>query len=270
MFITFGTSGHRGIIGQDFSLKHVQAIAMAVADLLLIHHKQPHVVIGYDPRRGNSPALEEDSFTKAALDVFLKRGLTVDFFNTYVPTPVVSWHIAKNKLHGGIILTASHNPPQYNGLKFNPTNGAPAPTEITSKLEELANRHFTNLGNISSMPKTGQWHRISPEQEFVKNLLKNCQKHLKITKNTIKNLNFVIDAKHGTVGQIWQEIFNQLNLKKSAVINQKPLSDFGNIEPNPTKYASLTILKTQQNCLSAQIAIESGFWLITADFFRLS
>ena len=98
MNISFGTSGHRGIIGQDFSVLHVQAICQAITDWLKTQNTPLRLAIGYDPRQGNSPTLAEGSFTKAAVDIFRQNQIEVDFFADFAPTPVVSWYIQKEKL----------------------------------------------------------------------------------------------------------------------------------------------------------------------------
>ncbi len=140
--ISFGTSGHRGIIGKDFTVRHVHAIGKAVAVYLKRAKPTPTIFVGYDPRTGNSPERVEGSFTQELVSTLTKEGVNVHFSDACCPTPYVSWYVVKNKLDGGLMLTASHNPPNYNGIKFNPANGAPAPTSVTQELEQLANDFY--------------------------------------------------------------------------------------------------------------------------------
>ena len=132
--ITFGTSGYRGIINETFTANHVVSIAHAIADQVLSQSKTPILIIGYDPREGNSPD-QAHSFVQLCHAVLYERGLQVLVCATPCPTPLISWYIVQHKLDGGIILTASHNPANYNGIKFNPAHGGPAPPYITKAIE---------------------------------------------------------------------------------------------------------------------------------------
>jgi phosphoglucomutase len=251
--ITFGTSGHRGIIGDTFSHQHVTAISLAIADYLRKNKENPIVVIGYDPRTGNSPDLEESSFTKVITDILTLHGIDVHFFDSVSPTPLVSWYIKKYKLDGGIILTASHNPAEYNGIKFNPANGAPAPTEVTKELEQTANFYFDNLPILPNSKK-GTIKIINKDKEFTQDLLNNCLHYCDTVNTVFSDTSIVIDAKHGAVSSIWENILAQLKISNYEIIHKEPRADFDNIEPNPTKLNTLDKLRDAQKQLSAPIA----------------
>jgi len=247
--ISFGTSGHRGIIGEDMTEAHVLAIAQAVADLF--KNQDATLCIGYDPRQGNSPELAEGSFTKIIVDTLIKNGINVEFFDSYSPTPLVSWYIKKFHLTGGFILTASHNPGNYNGIKFNPSNGAPSPSELTKQIESKANEYFISPKSIITQ-QTGRLKKINFDQAFATDLLMIISKFF-----NVKTINFpiTIDAKHGTVGTIWNNLIKALEIPSSKILHEQPRADFGNIEPNPTKFSSLKDLIQEQKNLKAPIAI---------------
>ncbi|MFA5879901.1 MAG: hypothetical protein WC860_06970 [Candidatus Margulisiibacteriota bacterium] len=250
--ICFGTSGHRGIIGTDFTTKHVEAIAKAVAEYLKSQSKTPKVCVGYDPRKGNSPLLEEGSFTKSICDCLVAENIEVHFFSDFVPTPVVSKYIVDHKLDGGLILTASHNPPQYNGIKFNLSNGAPASTDVTTIIEEIANNnYYQDITKVDSKDKVKFVDFKAGFVEETLNYLKQITKH----NFEAKNFSVVIDAKHGTVGEYWKTFFNKIGLENFDILNFEPRSDFGMIESNPTKLAGLADLKQRQLELNASLAI---------------
>jgi phosphomannomutase len=251
--ITFGTSGHRGIIGEDFTTKHVAAIAQAVADWAKTQNKNPQIALGYDPRMGNSPTLEKDSFTKIICDILTNNGIKTHFFDYFVPTPVISWYIENQKLDGGLILTASHNPQVYNGLKFNPSNGAPAPSSVTKEIEEKANFYFDKI-EIPNL-KNNQVTSVNCDKIFAKTLIKNAAKYCKIEKSDLSNFSLVIDAKHGTVAKVWEELLTLLKIKKYEILNAEPLADFGKIEANPTKLTSLIDLKNSEQKLHSPLAV---------------
>ncbi|MCP4051117.1 MAG: hypothetical protein GY730_10485 [bacterium] len=252
MTISFGTSGHRGITGSDFTIKHVEAITLAISDYVLNINPDPSIAIGYDPRPGNSPRLEENSFTKETCDILLSRGINVHFFDFYVPTPLISWYIKEKGLDGGIILTASHNPPVYNGMKFNPANGAPAPSEVTKEIEISANNYF-NQNNKPAAKMKGTLKKVNADNEFAKSIIEQCQKYCSFNNSDFSNLSVAIDAKHGTVSSVWDNLMNMLNIKYH-ILNKEPLTDFGGVEANPTKYSTLKDLRKKQKELSAQAA----------------
>ncbi|MFC1771194.1 hypothetical protein ACFLZV_04830 [Candidatus Margulisiibacteriota bacterium] len=248
--IVFGTSGHRGIIGKDFSAKHVQAMTLAIADFV---KQNTRLVLGYDPRPGNSSELEKGSFTRIVADNLKAKGIEVEIFDHVAPTPLVSWYIKKYNLDGGIILTASHNPAKFNGLKFNPANGAPAPTKTTKYLEESANKYFDSFSEIHTEPEISAM-LIDKDEEFATDLIKNCLNYGQFPNPDLSDLAVVIDAKHGTVGNIWEIILTQLGISKFNILHQEPLEDFGKIEANPTKYHTLNKLRAIQKELNAPFA----------------
>lgn len=131
--IQFGTSGWRSIIAEDFTFANVRKVVQAIATHLVRQGARQPVVVGYDPRF-LSPELAQ-----TAADLLAKNGLSVLFSKTFVPTPVIAFQILRRKACGGINFTASHNPAEYNGIKFNMANGAPASPEVTHAIEALAN-----------------------------------------------------------------------------------------------------------------------------------
>lgn len=136
MKIKFGTSGWRGIIAEDFTVDNLKLVSQAIANYLKDISDEPKIIVGYDTR------FMTEYFSQIVRKVMNGNGIKVLMCDKPTPTPVISYYIISEKLDGGINLTASHNPPQYLGLKFNPKSGAPAPLEVTKRIEE-------NLQNIS-------------------------------------------------------------------------------------------------------------------------
>ncbi len=236
--ITFGTSGHRGIIGDSFTNEHVEATAYAVAVYLKSIDDSPTCVIGFDPRNGNDPELKKGSFTKTCIDTLNKYGVSTISYNQAVPTPFISWAITHYNFDGGLILTASHNPKEYNGIKFNPKNGAPAPKEITNQIELTANKFLSHGPTLTE--KKAAHKTISPQLDiFCSSLIKNIENiGISIPERFSKSL--TVDVKHGACAATWKELAKQLNLNIN-IKNSEPRSDFNNIEPNPTKYNFLPL-----------------------------
>jgi phosphoglucomutase len=241
MNISFGTSGHRGIIGDSFTLQHVNAIAYAIADILKVGDT---VIIGYDTREGNHPD-DSPSFTASLAYCLKEKGIHPIVCNQPTPTPVISWAIRHFKYQGGIILTASHNPPQYNGLKFNPSNGAPAPKDTTNQIETLGNTYISKVLS----PKQSDLELTNLDQGFAKAIKTTLQKTFP---NTTLSKPISIDTKHGACAPTWNAISKNLGVRMHFV-NETPLPDFGGIEPNPTYTQGLvelqnTITETQSSC----------------------
>jgi len=251
--IHFGTSGHRGLLGKSFSLKHVEAICHAIADFVLEKNDKPRIAIGYDPREGNSPQLKPGSYTGLIVNVLTSRGVAVDFCQTYAPTPVVSWYVQTKGCDGGIILTASHNPPQYNGIKFNPKNGAPAPSEVTTQLEDQANHYFFDMPTKKE-PNRNLLRLIAPEAEFISAMLQKISAWYKKPLPDFSATPVAVDAKYGAVANTWQLLFTSLGLTQYKILHADPMSDFGGIEPNPTKFDTLSELIQWQKKLGAAFA----------------
>ena len=132
MDIEFGTDGWRTVV-EEFTTPRVRAVGQAVADY--VHEEaagegRPAVAVGYDPREGSRPAAEE-----------LARVLCVNGVDAHVPdrdtpTPVIAWTVTDRGLDGALQVTASHNPPTYNGIKFIPADGAPALPPVTDRLAD--------------------------------------------------------------------------------------------------------------------------------------
>ena len=141
--IKFGTSGWRGIIARDFTFDNVRLATQGIALYLNaesakpespLHGRQPVVIIGYDTR------FLGREFSLAVAEVLARNGLEPLLCNRNTPTPVISHNIRVRKALGGINMTASHNPAEYQGLKFSTYNGAPATPDVTQQIEALVAR----------------------------------------------------------------------------------------------------------------------------------
>ena len=141
--IKFGTSGWRGLIARDFTFDNVRLATQGIADYLKgeranpnspIAGRKPTVILGYDTR------FLGREFSLAAAEVLASNGLIPVMCDRDTPTPVIAHTIRQRKAIGGINMTASHNPAEYQGLKFSTYNGAPATTEVTRPVEAIIQR----------------------------------------------------------------------------------------------------------------------------------
>ena len=151
--IKFGTDGWRGIIGQDFTLDNVRACAKGVADYLKgVGLVDRGLIIGYDTR------LASEDFAAAAAEVAAANGIKVYLCPQATPTPVISYGVLAKKTGGAIVITASHNPPQWNGFKFKTEEGTSASTEVTAGIEKRI-AHALATGEIKRLPLSGALDR---------------------------------------------------------------------------------------------------------------
>ncbi len=148
--IKFGTSGWRAVIAEDFNISTLRRVSHAVAEHVREHReygyrgeeyllglrnagkpapKTPKVIIGYDTR-----FLSED-FARNVAEALAAESITAVISGTDSPTPVVAWEVMRTSASGGVMITASHNPPHYNGFKWTPYWGGPAMPDITNDLE---------------------------------------------------------------------------------------------------------------------------------------
>ena len=132
--IKFGTSGWRGILAEDFTLANVRVVTQAIADHLKeIGEAGKGVVVGHDSR------FFGERFARETARVLAGAGVPVFICKRDTPTPVIAFEVLRRKAGGAINFTASHNPHEYNGIKFSPSWGGPALPETTADIERRAN-----------------------------------------------------------------------------------------------------------------------------------
>lgn len=130
--IRFGTGGWRAVIGEEFTKENVYKVANGILGLILEENKgETPVIIGYDRR------FLSEAAAKWVAEVLASGGIQVMFLHRSAPTPLVMHTVLKQNLHFGIEITASHNPPQYNGIKLIIDEGRDASVEVTTRVEQL-------------------------------------------------------------------------------------------------------------------------------------
>src|SRR5260370_6035888 len=123
--IKFGTDGWRAVIADDFTFNNVRRVAGAIASYVLKHEDAARgLIIGYDTRFGSR------RFARAAAEVLASAGIPVKLSGDYVPTPAVSLAVKNLGAAGGVVITSSHNPWNWNGVKFKAKFGGSAPPAI--------------------------------------------------------------------------------------------------------------------------------------------
>jgi phosphomannomutase len=168
--IQFGTSGWRGIIADDFTFANVRRVVEAIAAHVLARRHKPALVVGYDRR------FFSEEFARVAARILRARGVRVLACAGAAPTPALAWEIVRRKADGGVNFTASHNPGEYNGLKFSGPDGAPALPEITREIEARAARLAPRLpdafepGEAEGSPSREEIATIDPAAAYLSRL----------------------------------------------------------------------------------------------------
>ncbi|MGH7723689.1 MAG: phosphoglucomutase/phosphomannomutase family protein [Candidatus Dormibacteria bacterium] len=140
--INFGTDGWRAVVGDDFTYDNVRAVAQGVATHL---ESDPRpVVVGHDARYC------AELFAREVARVLAANGRSVILLDRVTPTPAVSWTVVEKGAAGGVVVTASHNPMEFNGLKYKPDFGGSASPEVVAELERNTARALAR--GVSSMP----------------------------------------------------------------------------------------------------------------------
>ncbi|MFQ3318976.1 MAG: phosphomannomutase, partial [Natronomonas sp.] len=219
MDIEFGTDGWRTTV-EEFTTPRIHAVGQAVADYL---HEvgagdgegRPAVAVGYDPREGSRPAAEE-----------LCRVLCANGFDAHIPerdtpTPVVAWTVTDRNLAGALQVTASHNPPTYNGIKFIPEDGAPALPVVTDQLAE-------NLREPEPLDES-EWGVVE-EYDFVEAYLEHA---LAFVDTDCSGVTVAHDAMHGSGRGVTDDLLERAG---ADVVRLRDGHDpeFGGTPPEPT------------------------------------
>ena len=203
--IKFGTDGWRAIIADDYTVENVQRVAEATAKWMK-SKKMKSVVIGHDCRFGGK------LFAERTARVMGAHGIKVNIAVGFVSTPMVSLGVVKTKSQLGIVITASHNPPSYNGFKLKSHFGGPStPADIT-EVEAL----IPDIPQLESLPT--MWEMEEKGLLKVVDLEKMYIQHVKkgFDLSAIKNSGFRVayDAMYGAGQRAWQQL-----LPKSAMLH---------------------------------------------------
>src|ERR1051326_8275823 len=157
--IKFGTDGWRAIIADEFTFENVRYAAQATADYFkTVEDRERAVFVGFDVR------FQSKAFAHAAAEVFSGNGFRVVMLDRPYPTPYVSFEVRRRRFAGGVMITASHNPPAFNGFKVKAHFGGSATPAITAQIE-------ANLARAKARDYSGQpIETIAPESYYFDHL----------------------------------------------------------------------------------------------------
>ena len=224
MPIRFGTDGWRSLMDVDFTINNVKAVAQAIADYVISRGLARYgVVVGYDSRRGSK------EYAKACAEVLTGNGVLTYMTATDVPTPLVAFATVRLRAGGAIMITASHNPPDYNGIKFIPHYGGPASTEITQEIQGLIAKAEVRTLDIEEADKRGLIAYVDFREEYLDWILSL------VDRNAIQRarLKVLVNSLHGSVAGVLDEALMRLGCEVKRMRCEKDPA-FGGLTPDPT------------------------------------
>jgi phosphomannomutase len=232
--IKFGTDGWRAVIAEDYTFANVRRVAGAIASYVLKHEDPSKgVIVGYDTRFG-SPW-----FARAAAEVLANAGIPVKLANDYTPTPAISLAVKSQDRAGGVVITSSHNPWNWNGVKFKGKFGGSATPAIMKIIEEE-----TAAG---SMPKgeRASIEEVDLKAAYVRAICRFADLGL-IAKAKFK---FAIDSMYGSGRGILAQIFRDHGIDFVAIRQDvNPLFPGINPEPIDPHVRELEEIVVRENC----------------------
>ncbi len=163
--IKFGTSGWRAIVADEFTLANIRRAVAGIAAYVKSQPGSRRVLVGRDPR------FLGESFVGETARVLAAAGVTPIVIPEAAPTPAIAYAVRTLKTSGAINFTASHNPPEYNGIKFSTPDGAPALPEVTQKIEEAILDDDAAMAEIpKAEPPAGGFETADVKPAFLKRL----------------------------------------------------------------------------------------------------
>jgi phosphomannomutase len=197
--IKFGTDGWRAIIANEFTVENVARVALATSVWVKENFEKPSIVIGHDCRFAG------ELFVNTATKVFLSQGVKVKLARGFISTPMISLACVQLECSLGVVMTASHNPPEYNGYKLKAHYGGPLSPEKVQEIEDIIPETTTiNLDAISieDAIKNGTVEIVDLETRYVDHVKANFD--LEAIKNS--GLRLAYDAMYGAGQNVLKRI----------------------------------------------------------------
>jgi len=225
--ISFGTDGWRAIIADEFTFENVRACARAVSLHLLQNGGASRgVVVGYDTRFGS------DRFAAAVAEEINGYGIDTQVFDVPAPTPACSFSVVDHDAAIGVMITASHNPPEWNGFKVKSSAGGSAPPEEVAKIES----HLANvLDGTANAPSSGE-EGSSKTFEVIPPYLAQLDRVIELAPIKASKLKIVVDAMHGSGAGIIPAVLNGGSIEVIEIRSNPDPSFPGMNQPEPIEH----------------------------------
>jgi phosphomannomutase len=215
--IKFGTDGWRAIIADDFTFANVRIAAEAIA--AYVHAKEDPkkgLCIGYDTRFGSK------AFAQTCAEVVAARGIPVQLANAITPTPALSYGVRERGAAGGIMITSSHNPAQWNGVKYKGWYGGSGKPSMIAEIESFLGKPVPLAAEPAPIALV----------DFLPGYLKAIESFADLDLIAKSGMKFCIDSMYGAGGTVIADIFNRIGVANVAIrSNPDPL--FPGINPEP-------------------------------------
>lgn len=220
--IHFGTDGWRGVIAEDFTVANVRKVAVAIARYVIRAEKPGNgVLVGYDARFAGP------LFARAAAEAVAATGTPVWLSDSPCPTPTISLLVRQRGAAGGIMITASHNPYRWNGVKYKASYGSSASPAITTEIE----KELTTVleGSAPELPpRRDLIHSLNVRAPYLETL----DKLVDWERLRAANFRFVADPMHGSAAGMLHELFSRHGIVCDEIRGKHdPL--FGGVNPEP-------------------------------------
>ena len=224
--IKFGTDGWRGVIADDFTYHRVGVVCTAVGEYLQDEGTAERgVAIGYDNRFGS------EHFAQLAAVMLSRQGIRVRLSDKAIPTPLVSYAIRHHNLGGGIMVTASHNPSQYNGIKFKPWYAGSAFDDATAALEERSNRLLKTL-DVDAVRARGPVEQLITREDFVPPYIEHVLNFVKIEPIRDARQQVLVDTLYGSSLGVLDRVLWQAGCEVQTMHTERNPA-FGGLNPEP-------------------------------------
>ncbi|MBU0548497.1 MAG: phosphoglucomutase/phosphomannomutase family protein [Candidatus Omnitrophica bacterium] len=217
--IKFGTDGWRAIIADTYTLENVRILTQAVADYLGSGKK---VAVGYDTRFMSA------KFAEAAAIVLKNNGIEVILSDRPAPTPALSFVVKSRRLDLGIMITASHNPAEYNGFKIKNAAGGGASQELTREVEGLLGKNPVKAGEAGVLLEP-----IKPV-DITKDYIKFIRSYIDLRKIKNKKFKVLVDSMYGSGDSFIAQVLKGTRIKLEFMRNTINPS-FGGGRPEPVE-----------------------------------
>ncbi len=252
--LEFGTAGMRGVIGfapglmnQYIIAKYSLAYGKALLEKYGSEAKENGIVIAHDNRRDNI------LFSETAAKVISALGIPVYFFegNELQPTPLLSYTIAASNYVGGINITASHNPPEYQGYKVYDHTGTQVLPDFVSVITKYAAEEV-NIFNIEMNDKNINYLSGGIEKRYIKHIIDNIPFEGDVDRSDV---NVVFSPQHGTAYKLGEEVMKKMNVTYTMVKEQSnPDPEFTNtVSPNPQNPDSFILSREYGDKVNADV-----------------
>ncbi|MGB9886588.1 MAG: phosphoglucomutase/phosphomannomutase family protein [Moorellales bacterium] len=222
--IRFGTDGWRDVISDGFTFANVRRVAQAISTYLLAQgYEGEGVVVGYDTR------FLSPRYGQMVAEVLAGNGFRVWLTQEAAPTPAVSWAVREKGAVGGVMVTASHNPPEYNGLKFKGPYGGSALPELTAAVERyLAEESAVRILPLERALAEGRIERFDPKPGYFAQL----RRLVDFSAFARQRWCLVADTMHGAARGYWKDLLAGTGIEV-VEIRSELNPGFGGVNPEP-------------------------------------